>query len=355
MTAVPQTGALSKPNSSRDPYLDNAKLLLIVLVVVGHLLERIEQSNLSDGIYTWIYLFHMPAFVFVSGYLSRSFQPTGPRLRSLVTSLLIPYLVFQIVLGVEGWLWRGDHLTINPLVPSFAMWYLLALFAWRLFVPLLRSIPYPLLWAVVISIGSVVYGGISDDLAGARILSFLPFFTFGLLTTPERIATFKRIAARVWIRIPITIFLACTLVGVYLLRDQIARRWLYMYGHYADFDFTNLEHMLLRAGLLVTATIMLLAVLALVPQRQTILTRLGRNTLYIYLLQAAVIFPLQPRIQSWDGWSAAWVAALMVGGVLLALALGTRTVQKATSWLVDPVGAISSAATALKPAAPEPK
>src|SRR5699024_7607197 len=58
--------------SSRDPAIDNARALLITLVVVGHLLNMISSTS-GEVLYLWIYSFHMPAFVAVSGYLSRSF------------------------------------------------------------------------------------------------------------------------------------------------------------------------------------------------------------------------------------------------------------------------------------------
>ncbi|RNE59089.1 acyltransferase family protein [Cryobacterium tepidiphilum] len=322
---------------ARDPYLDNAKVLLIVLVVVGHLLERIAYSGVADGLYTWIYSFHMPAFVFVSGYLSRRFEPTMSRSRSLITSLLVPYLVFQVVLSLEDWLLRGNHLVLDPFVPRFALWYLLALFAWRLLIPVLRSIPHPLLWSVVASVVSVVYGGLDQELSLARILSFLPYFTLGVLTTPERIEAFKDATARLRVRVPAVLLLVASLVVAYLLRDDIPRRWLYMYGQTDEVTFTNLENMVIRLAVLAMATVAMACFLAVVPRRRTFFTPLGNATLYVYLLQAAVIYPLQPLIGEWGGWTAPMVAVLVAGGVALALLLGSRPVQKLTAWVVDPV------------------
>lgn len=325
------------PRRQRDPYLDNAKVLLIVLVVVGHLLERIAYSGVADGVYTWIYSFHMPAFVFVSGYLSRRFEATAARSRSLVASLLVPYLVFQVVLSLEDWLLRGSHLALDPFVPRFALWYLLALFAWRLLVPVLRGIPHPLLLSVLVSVVSVVYGGLDQELSLARILSFLPFFTLGVLATPERIESFKRATEGMGARIPAATLLVASLVVAYLFRDEIPRRWLYMYGQTDEVHFTNLENMLIRLAVLAVATVTMACFLAVVPRRHAFFTPLGNATLYVYLLQAAVIYPLQPLIGGWGGWTAPMVGLLVVGGVALALLLGSPPVQKATAWIVDPV------------------
>ena len=45
----------------RIPYLDNAKFLLIALVVLGHLLELAEGFPHREFLYAVIYSFHMPA------------------------------------------------------------------------------------------------------------------------------------------------------------------------------------------------------------------------------------------------------------------------------------------------------
>ena len=47
---------------------DNLKAILIFLVVFGHFLELVEGHKL---LYLTIYSFHMPLFLFLSGYFAR--------------------------------------------------------------------------------------------------------------------------------------------------------------------------------------------------------------------------------------------------------------------------------------------
>lgn len=58
----------------RVAYYDNLKGILIVLVVVGHLLEPVAVSaNMTTMQFVdFIYLFHMPLFIFVSGLFCKS-------------------------------------------------------------------------------------------------------------------------------------------------------------------------------------------------------------------------------------------------------------------------------------------
>lgn len=125
MSATAAT-ATTKTASDRDPFLDNAKGLLIVLVILGHLLETIP-IDAADAFYKWIYAFHMPAFVVVSGYLSRNFRATPRQCRGLVTMLLVPYVVVQLLLSLERMIFNGADFSLNLFVPGFAIWYLLAL------------------------------------------------------------------------------------------------------------------------------------------------------------------------------------------------------------------------------------
>src|SRR5690606_41893719 len=53
----------------RNAYFDNAKLLLIFLVVFGHAIQPFTSKNrIIDALYIWIYTFHMPAFIFLAGF-----------------------------------------------------------------------------------------------------------------------------------------------------------------------------------------------------------------------------------------------------------------------------------------------
>ena len=51
--------------TNKKYFIDNIKVVLIFLVVFGHLIERyIDTSNTLMGIYMFIYIFHMPLFVY---------------------------------------------------------------------------------------------------------------------------------------------------------------------------------------------------------------------------------------------------------------------------------------------------
>jgi len=57
----------------RDYLFDNIKGLLILLVVFGHMIESFafKKSTSINVMYYAIYTFHMPIFIFISGYFSK--------------------------------------------------------------------------------------------------------------------------------------------------------------------------------------------------------------------------------------------------------------------------------------------
>ncbi|MGH3747645.1 MAG: acyltransferase family protein, partial [Micromonosporaceae bacterium] len=93
----------------RVALLDNAKFLLIFLVVVGHAVELTPATPTGDAIYVWIYTFHMPAFVLIAGYLSRSFDGSAERVHRLLTTVVAPYLIFWVLYALQS-LWVGRDL-----------------------------------------------------------------------------------------------------------------------------------------------------------------------------------------------------------------------------------------------------
>jgi fucose 4-O-acetylase-like acetyltransferase len=300
------------------------------------LIER--ETAGTDALYKWIYAFHMPAFVFVSGYLSRNYRGTPRQSIGLVTSLLVPYVITSTLMALERAL-RGSTFSLNLFKPSFAMWYLLALFAWRLMVPVLRVVPFALPLSVLVSVASVTYHGVSQDVSGARILSFLPFFTAGLLLTPGHLARFRRITDPLRVRALCVVVLLAMLAVAWRVHAHIKTPWLYMYGAVDKYHLSNAENIGVRLAVLAVAATMTAALLAAVPRRRTPLTILGINSMYVYLSHALIVDLLRNRIGAHE-WTRPQSVLLILGGAVLAVVLATPLIRRVTAWLFDPFGNI---------------
>lgn len=63
---------ISAMASKRLFLFDNMKYILICLVVAGHFIgEFTDVDSTMKVIWRWIYLFHMPAFIFIGGIFSK--------------------------------------------------------------------------------------------------------------------------------------------------------------------------------------------------------------------------------------------------------------------------------------------
>ena len=76
----------------REIWADNAKAIGIFLMVLGH------NVLANDGVFDFIYSFHMPLFFILSGYFSSAKQELFlPYLKKNVKALLVPYVVFYLL------------------------------------------------------------------------------------------------------------------------------------------------------------------------------------------------------------------------------------------------------------------
>src|SRR5699024_12235808 len=112
----------------RNAYFDNAKLLLIFLVVFGHATQPfISESNSISTLYTWIYTFHMPAFIFLAGFFAKG-SGTFEYIGNLAKKLLIPYLIFQtLYTGYYFWIGKNNWLTEHIFYTHWSLCLLVSL------------------------------------------------------------------------------------------------------------------------------------------------------------------------------------------------------------------------------------
>ncbi|WGY03483.1 acyltransferase family protein [Nocardioides sp. QY071] len=320
---------------TRDPWLDNAKMGLVTLVVVGHLLALLPADGPGGRVYDFVYLWHMPAFVFLSGYLSRGFRYTPSRLWQLVTTLLVPYVIFE---GALAWFRINvghEHLYDLWTDPHFPLWYLLAMVAWRLATPILRPLRGGVLVAVGISIagGLLLAGEWTRWLDAPRIVGFLPFFVLGLKTTPEALEWLRgRFAALLGIATFAALWVAAGSLDEWASRD-------YLYQRPSELlDDPTSTAVLTRLLVLLAGVAGALAWLSVVPRIGGWFTQMGSASLVIYLFHGFVVKELEylgfvewAHDRPWLG----LLAAVGVG-VGVALALAAPPVRRVLERVVDP-------------------
>lgn len=175
----------------RNYLFDNLKFLLIVLVVFGHSLEEISLAQDYAIIRAWIYSFHMPAFVFISGYFSKSVR-RGEGARKTIINCAIPYFIFNTIFA----LCTEKTLVINILTPKYIFWYLFSLLIWRLLIDDLKRIKGIFILAILLGL---YVGGIHEAdrfLAISRTIVFFPYFLLGVFADEAMIEKVRKMPKR---------------------------------------------------------------------------------------------------------------------------------------------------------------
>lgn len=287
--AVPAAGTVAeKPtptpaakSTRRDAYFDNAKYLAIVLVAIAHAWEPVmEGSRASRALYLLLYTFHMPAFVMISGYFSRSYTGRPDQLRRLLTGIALPYVVFEVVYSLfRQWAQHAPEQPISLLDPFYLTWFLAALFIWRLTTPLWRLIRWPLPVALTLASLAAITPDIGPDLNLQRVLQFLPFFVLGLLLKPEHFQMVRRREVRL-LTLPL---FAGAGVFAYWAAPRMDLGWLYRSSSSQDLGVPWWAGVVMTAAFFGCALLLAAGFLAWVPRRRTWFTVLGAGTICGYL------------------------------------------------------------------------
>ena len=219
----------------------------------GRRLRRVPATTAGSALYDFLYLWHVPAFVMVTGYLSRSFTWSRRHLSRLLTTVALPYLLFEGALAVFRTYVGGESLRPVFVDPHWPMWYLSFLFVWRLATPVLQRLPAPLPVAVAVCLAGGATPG--DTLDVARAMALLPFFALGLCAQPGHLELLRRPAAA-----RAAALLMLTALGASVAaQGHLETEWLYWRSSYAELGVTLGHGVLWRSLLLLVSTALALA------------------------------------------------------------------------------------------------
>ncbi len=268
----------------REFYYDNAKFLLIFLVVIGHFITTFIGNRVIEQIYIFIYLFHMPAFILVSGYFSKGFQRSGYVLK-ITKKILVPYFLFQIIYSFYYYvLLDKSELTIAIFKPHWSLWFLLSLFCWHLLLFVFTKIKYSLLVAVVIGLIVGYIDAIGGYLSLSRTFVLFPVFLLGFYMKKEH---FEKLTSNKGKLLSAVAIVAMLFIIHYVLVD-LPKEWMYGSKSYEKLG-AGWEGGIIRLLYYGMSLIMIYSFFAFVPKKEYFFSKWGARTLYVYLLHGFII------------------------------------------------------------------
>ena len=275
---------------NRNYLIDNSKGLLIFLVVLGHSLEFIRKDyEVARLLYVFIYEFHMPVFVFISGYLSKNVEKGR---RNAVRNFLTPFLLFNIIwnlITLVGPLFLRGEFTELPseqvfsfFTPGWALWYIFAMFLWKILLPDLLKFKNIFILSVIAGIFVKLSGEFGSYMALSRTITFAPFFLAGYYSSEEKLKRFRKFTRfNILNKVPsILILIIGVLIAlIFVNYSNIADEFFWADRSYSNFNIEIFTGILLYIAVFIN----------LMPENQTFLSKIGKNTLSVYFLHTYFI------------------------------------------------------------------
>lgn len=117
--------------SSRNSFLDITKGVAILLVILGHSIQygmgEGYEGYWENPLFRFIYSFHMPLFMLISGYLFwHSYQKRGGKVvvANRFKTLLYPIFFYEIALCL---IYRFDYTISLGIISSWSLWFFWAI------------------------------------------------------------------------------------------------------------------------------------------------------------------------------------------------------------------------------------
>lgn len=264
--------------SDRNYFFDNAKFILILLVVIGHAIQIIANNHVIFFIYKFIYLFHMPAFIFIAGYFTKFQQ------EQKFSKLLILYVIFQTLYCIGNiFAAKNADAQMEFFEPCWVMWFLVSIISLKLILPYITKFRHPIIISLVIAVLAGYEPLIGSYLSLSRTIVFMPFFLLGYYCNDQHLKKIKNIPPRT----ALGIVLLSALILFMLAPFDLG--FLFNDRGYEMMDINHWYAGFFRLAFLLWSMILTICFLALVPEKQKWFSDFGKRTMQVYLTHGFVL------------------------------------------------------------------
>lgn len=319
--------------SNRNMWYDNAKAILIVFVVIGHLATSTLSPHREwvNSVAKYIYFFHMPVFMIISGRFCRG-RVDRREYGKPVVQLLIPYLILQTGMILLHYVMDAKQSNFSYLSPLFGLWYLFALFLYSVSTPSLLKQRFlmgiSLVAATCVAFFPIpLYGGFH------RVVTYYPFFLFGYYTASQEF----RFCRKVWFRL----LSFAVMVGLFAFTMRYGtsiRTYLFTLDTVIC-DINGDNRLLITAEYLLhyaVSFLMFFIIMGISPTRKTFFSHLGVYSIYPYALHLFFIVWLRNVADGVPISTRSAAIVYLLAGIPLTFLLASKPVRRLFRPLVEP-------------------
>lgn len=318
---------------------DNLKFILMLLVVIGHFaMMYVETSEFFLKMVVFIYFFHMPAFIFISGLFSKRAVNDKDTTIKRVRYFLIIYVVLKILFCLQVYLLQHKF-ELNLLVADSLPWFMLLMAYFYGITYLLRDVDGKLVLVISITLGCVAgyFDFINDFLCLSRTIVYYPFFYLGYLMDRNEIVEKTELPLA-------RIIGAVVIIGfAYLCFFQRDLVWTVNPLFSARRPFSALTYPatggLQRLCYYPAVMLFITSLISLAPRKESIMTVFGQHTLRVYCVHYFIIsflshwkvFERLPVLLPDIIWQLTVIGMAIAVTVILSLPMGERKRESRTN------------------------
>ena len=320
---------------------DNLKFFLILFVVVGHFCEYFIGNNaVARDIFVFIYSFHMPLFIFVSGLFSKK-NIDEKRYEKMFSFVIVFFLINILLFVSKSFFLKGFNFSADIFNMAGVPWYAFAIFAFSLITVFLKK--FSPLFVLTSSIILACFAGynqnISTFLSLSRIIVYYPFFYLGYFLREEDIIKF---VSKKYIKIlSVVIIIALGIVVFNVPNIHFLTPLLTSSGSYFEFLDNVQFGGLCRLAYYAIVPIICVAVISLVPEKipTGIIAKFGSRSLQVYILHYPIIYILTSEKLNILFFRKDYehpVFTIFVAGIVLTLVLSLKVFSEPIFKIINP-------------------
>lgn len=318
-----------------ETFFLNLRFMLIITVFIGNAIEPLIGSmNSLHNLYMWIFSFHMPLFVLVTGYFAKK-HLSDTQGRHILLQIGLQYIIFQTLYSLlDTTLFKVQGIHHSFFAPYLLIWFLASHAFWRLLVMGMSkwtpAAQFIFAVATGITVGYLQLDGIWFSIS--RTFVYLPFFLLGYHFSFK---TFINLYQK-WIKIT-----AAAVSVLLLILLPIWSSWLPIGWLYGSMTYMQLGHQEWYAGIYRLATyglqiIAAMAFMGWVPYQMSRMTDWGSRTLYVFLLHGFIVrFAAISGLYSYLN-SPLGAALLVLSVIILTILLAQQGVKRLMHPMIEP-------------------
>lgn len=257
----------------RDNVFDNLKAILIILVVFGHIITFLGLGGTFIRVDILIYSFHMPLFIFITGYFCKNFE----KIEEKNIKTFITFIIFNTIYTVT--FYEVD--IINIFAPIHAYWYLLSMFLWKDLTKYVIKFKYPIILLILLSLYVGTIAEINRTFSISRTICFFPFFVMGYFMNEEKVKKIRNISRKV--TMPILI-LTLTLTYIFFTNNGYFLELFQNAQSYHTTGVSNRFGLFIRLIQILISIVVTFCMINIITEKKIFITDIGKKTIMVYLL-----------------------------------------------------------------------